>query len=53
VKVLAIGQAGENLVKYAAIIHDKADAIGRCGLGAVMGSKKLKAIVVRGMGKLV
>jgi aldehyde:ferredoxin oxidoreductase len=51
VKVLAIGQAGENLVKYAAIIHDKADAIGRCGLGAVMGSKKLKAIVVRGMGK--
>jgi aldehyde:ferredoxin oxidoreductase len=51
VKVLAIGQAGENLVKYAAIIHDKADAIGRCGLGAVMGSKKLKAIVVRGTGK--
>jgi aldehyde:ferredoxin oxidoreductase len=51
VKVLAIGQAGENLVKYAAIIHDKADVIGRCGLGAVMGSKKLKAIVVRGMGK--
>jgi len=51
VKVLAIGQAGENLVKYAAIIHDKADAIGRCGLGAVMGSKKLKAIVVRGRGK--
>jgi aldehyde:ferredoxin oxidoreductase len=51
-KVLAIGQAGENLVKYAAIIHDKADAIGRCGLGAVMGSKKLKAIVVRGTGKV-
>jgi len=51
VKVLAIGQAGENLVKYAAIIHDKADAIGRCGLGAVMGFKKLKAIVVRGRGK--
>ncbi len=51
VKVLAIGQAGENLVKYAAIIHDKADVIGRCGLGAVMGFKKLKAIVVRGMGK--
>ncbi len=51
VKVLAIGQAGENLVKYAAIIHDKADAIGRCGLGAVMGFKKLKAIVARGTGK--
>ncbi len=51
VKVLAIGQAGENLVKYAAMIHDKADAIGRCGLGAVMGSKKLKAVVVRGTAK--
>jgi len=51
VKVLAIGQAGENLVKYAAIVHDKADVIGRCGLGAVMGSKKLKAIVVKGTGK--
>jgi len=51
VRVLAIGQAGENLVKYAAMIHDKADAIGRCGLGAVMGSKKLKVVVVRGTAK--
>jgi aldehyde:ferredoxin oxidoreductase len=47
-KVLAIGPAGENLVKFAAIGNDKAHFIGRTGLGAVMGSKKLKAIVVRG-----
>jgi aldehyde:ferredoxin oxidoreductase len=47
-KVLAIGPAGENLVKFAAISNDKAHFIGRTGLGAVMGSKKLKAIVVRG-----
>lgn len=43
-----IGPAGENLVKYACIMHGLYDAAGRTGLGAVMGSKKLKAIVVRG-----
>ena len=53
VKVLAIGQAGEKLVKYASIVNDKANVAGRSGGGAVMGSKKLKAIVVRGSGKLV
>ncbi len=47
-KVLAIGPAGENLVKFSSIGNDKAHFIGRTGLGAVMGSKKLKAIVVRG-----
>lgn len=47
-KVLAIGPAGENLVNYASIGNDKAHFIGRTGLGAVMGSKKLKAVVVRG-----
>lgn len=47
-KVLTIGPAGENLVKFAAIGNDKAHFIGRTGLGAVMGSKKLKAIIVRG-----
>lgn len=47
-KVLAIGPAGENLVKFSAIGNDKAHFIGRTGLGAVMGVKKLKAIVVRG-----
>ncbi|MGC1404927.1 MAG: aldehyde ferredoxin oxidoreductase family protein [Thermodesulfobacteriota bacterium] len=47
-KVLTIGPAGENLVKFSSIGNDKAHFIGRTGLGAVMGSKKLKAIVVRG-----
>ncbi|HOS96900.1 MAG TPA: aldehyde ferredoxin oxidoreductase family protein [Deltaproteobacteria bacterium] len=51
-KVLAIGQAGENLVKIAAIGNDKGHFSGRTGLGAVMGSKRLKAIVVRGSAKL-
>ncbi|MFC1878141.1 aldehyde ferredoxin oxidoreductase family protein, partial [Thermodesulfobacteriota bacterium] len=50
VKVLAIGPAGENLVKYAAVCNDKAHYIGRTGMGAVMGSKHLKAIVVKGTG---
>ncbi len=53
VKVLAIGPAGENLVKYAAVCNDKAHYIGRTGMGAVMGSKHLKAIVVRGTGKVI
>jgi aldehyde:ferredoxin oxidoreductase len=52
VKVLVIGQAGENLVRYAAIANKKRDFAGRCGMGAVMGSKKLKAIVVRGTGSI-
>lgn len=45
-----IGQAGENLVKISNIITDGTHgrAIGRCGLGAVMGSKNLKAVVVNG-----
>ncbi|NIM44457.1 MAG: aldehyde ferredoxin oxidoreductase [Nitrososphaeria archaeon] len=48
VKVVTIGPAGENLVKIACIIHGLKRAAGRCGLGAVMGSKNLKAIAVRG-----
>ena len=46
----SIGQAGENLVKIASIMTDgsSARAAARCGLGAVMGSKKLKAIAVTG-----
>jgi len=51
VKVLAIGQAGENLVRFAAIGNDKGHFVGRTGLGAVMGAKRLKAISVRGDGK--
>jgi aldehyde:ferredoxin oxidoreductase len=48
VRVACIGPAGENLVKYASIMGDKRRAAGRTGIGAVMGSKKLKAIAVRG-----
>lgn len=47
-RVAAIGPAGENLVRYAAILSDKGHTWGRTGMGAVMGSKKLKAIAVRG-----
>ena len=45
--VAAIGPAGENLVKYACIMNDNHGAFGRCGLGAVMGSKNLKAVVTK------
>ncbi len=51
--VACIGPAGENLVKYAAIMNDLGRAAGRCGLGAVMGSKNLKAIAVRGNIKIL
>ena len=47
-----IGQSGEKLVKMAAIINDHGRAAGRCGLGAVMGSKNLKAIVCKGNQKV-
>jgi aldehyde:ferredoxin oxidoreductase len=46
--VQCIGPAGENLVRYAAIITGEGRAAGRTGMGAVMGSKRLKAIAVRG-----
>lgn len=48
VGVLSIGPAGENLVRYAVVISQEGRAGGRPGIGAVMGSKKLKAIVVKG-----
>jgi aldehyde:ferredoxin oxidoreductase len=48
IRVAAIGPAGEKLVRIACIINDKTRAAGRTGLGAVMGSKNLKAIAVRG-----
>ena len=47
-QVAAIGPAGEKLVKYAIISCNLSRACGRTGMGAVMGSKKIKAIVVRG-----
>jgi len=46
--VACIGPAGEKQVIYAAIMNDLGRAAGRCGLGAVMGSKNLKAIAVHG-----
>jgi len=48
VRVAAIGPAGENLVRLACIENDKGHIAGRGGFGAVMGSKNLKAIAVRG-----
>jgi len=47
-KVACIGPGGERRVRFAAIINDRGRAAARCGGGAVMGSKNLKAIVVRG-----
>jgi len=52
VRVAQIGIAGENLVRYACVINDISHAAGRCGIGAVMGSKNLKAIAVRGQQKV-
>ena len=51
-KVACIGPAGERLVKFAAIMNDHGRAAGRTGLGAVMGSKRLKAVAVRGRGSI-
>ena len=51
VKILCIGPAGENLVRYSAIMHTPHNLAARVGVGTVMGSKKLKAIVVRGRHK--
>jgi len=52
IQVLSIGPAGENLVRYAAITGGYFNSASRCGIGAVMGSKNLKAIAVRGRGGL-
>lgn len=48
IRVSAIGESGEKLCRFAAIINDEFRAIGRTGMGAVMGSKNLKAVAVRG-----
>ncbi len=52
VRIAQIGPAGENEVLYASIMHDINRAAGRSGLGAVMGSKNLKAVAVRGTMKV-
>jgi aldehyde:ferredoxin oxidoreductase len=51
-RVIAIGPAGEKLTLISSILTYKGSAAGRSGLGAVMGSKKLKAVAVRGEGKV-
>ncbi|MBC7230921.1 MAG: aldehyde ferredoxin oxidoreductase family protein [Actinobacteria bacterium] len=52
VRTMQIGPAGENGVRFAAIVNEIGSVAGRCGLGAVMGSKNLKALAVRGGGKM-
>jgi aldehyde:ferredoxin oxidoreductase len=48
IHICAIGIGGENLVRYACVVTDEEGVGGRCGTGAVMGSKRLKAVVLRG-----
>ena len=50
--VLVIGPAGENLVRFATVVAQKGRSGGRPGMGAVFGSKRLKAVVIRGTGPL-
>ena len=52
IRVAQCGQAGENQVRYACVVNELKHANGRTGMGAVMGSKKLRAIAVRGTGKI-
>jgi aldehyde:ferredoxin oxidoreductase len=51
-RVLTIGPAGENRSRIGIILTDTGDASGQCGFGGVMGSKNLKAVVVRGTGEI-
>ena len=51
-RVSTIGPGGENLVKYAAVLNDEGRAAGRCGIGAIMGSKNLKALAIHGTNKI-
>ena len=51
-RVSCIGPAGERQVLFASIMNDRDRAAGRSGVGAVMGAKNLKAVVVRGTGKV-
>ncbi len=51
-QIITIGPAGENRVRYACISHDFGRQAGRTGVGAVMGSKNIKAIAVKGTGSI-
>ncbi len=48
IRAALIGPGGENMVRYACVMNETKDAAGRTGMGAVMGSKNLKAVAVRG-----
>ncbi len=52
VRICQCGPAGERLVRYACVVNDLHHFAGRCGMGAVMGSKNLRGIAVRGTGKI-
>ncbi|WP_069807372.1 aldehyde ferredoxin oxidoreductase family protein [Vulcanisaeta thermophila] len=52
VGMILIGPAGENLVRFATVVAQKGRSGGRPGMGAVMGSKNLKAVVMRGHGEV-
>ncbi len=51
-RVVQCGVAGENMVRYACVVNDLTHFSGRTGMGAVMGAKKLRAVAVRGTGKV-
>ena len=51
IRTAQIGPGGEKMVRYSCIINDLTDAIGRTGMGAVMGSKNMKAVATRGHGR--
>ncbi|MGV9205691.1 MAG: aldehyde ferredoxin oxidoreductase family protein, partial [Promethearchaeia archaeon] len=52
VRIATIGIGSENLVKYGCILNDEGRVVGRCGMGTLMGSKNLKALAIRGSGKV-
>jgi aldehyde:ferredoxin oxidoreductase len=52
VEIMSIGPAGENLVSFACLITGMGSAAGRYGFGAIMGSKNLKAVAIRGTGQI-
>jgi aldehyde:ferredoxin oxidoreductase len=52
IQIAAVGPAGERLVRYASVIINNARAAGRTGMGAVLGSKRVKGIAIRGHGSV-
>jgi len=52
ISILQCGPAGEKMVRFACLMSDLNDVAGRCGMGAVFGSKNLRAVVVRGENKI-